>query len=155
MWDGIRVLAASDAKLRHYPPEDIRMGWFHAPHPFSSANAMLPFKQDQWWQMPYPAVFVKSPDGELWVVRCVAILLNEGRTWYTHWSRITLITTEDNVIPPPFRPAHVAEQPVASSAATSTASGTSPTPSLSGGTSSSDDETAYMIIPDVDLEALD
>ena len=158
VWDGIRVLAASDAKLRHYPPEDIRMGWFHAPQPFSFDNAMLPLEQDQWWQMPYPAVFVKL-DGVLWIVRCLAILLNKGKSWYTHWSRVTLLTTEDNVIPPPFRPAFAgglvsncggASQPAAHSASTSTASGTTTPRSLSEVPSSFADGTEFTVIEETD-----
>ena len=128
-----QALAALDAELRHYLPEDIRLGWFQAPQPFSKRNAQLPLERDQSWHMPYPAVFVKPLVGDLWIVRCLAILLNNGKTWYTHWSRVTLITTDDYVIPPSFRPAFAgwlargrggAPQPVASSASTSTASGT-------------------------------
>ena len=104
VWDGMRKLATFDDKLRQYLPEDIRLGWFQAPQPFSKRNAQLPLERDQWWQMPYPAVFVKL-DGVLWIVRCLAILLNNGKSWYTHWSRVTLITPEEHVFPPSFRPA--------------------------------------------------
>ena len=165
VWNGIKVLAASDAKLRQYPLEDIRMGWFHAPQPFSYDNAKLPIEQDQWWQMPYPAVFVKSGDGELWIVRCLAILLNNGKNWYTHWFRVTLLTTEDDVIPPPFRPPFAgwpayagwlfsnrggACQPAAKSTSTSTASGTSTPRSLPAETSSPGDGTDFTIIDETD-----
>ena len=80
VWDGIRELAAFDAKLRHYLPEDIRLGWFHAPQPFSKPNAQLPLERDQSRQMPYPAVFVKPLVGDLWIVRSLAILLNNGKS---------------------------------------------------------------------------
>ena len=108
--------------------------------------------------MAYPAVFVKL-DGELWIVRCLAILLNNGKNWYTHWSRVTLITTEDDVIPPPFRPAFAgcvfsnrggASQLAAHSASTSTASGTSTPRSLSEVTSSSADGTEFTVIEKTD-----
>ena len=158
VWDGLKMLAAFDAKLKDYPPEHIRMGWFHAPRPFSFDNAMLPLDQDQWWEMAYPAVFVQQ-DGELWIVRCLAILLNKGKSWYTHWSRVTLLTPEGNVIPPPFRPAFAgglfsnrggASQPAANSASTSTASGTSTPRSLSEVTSSSGDGTEFTVIEETD-----
>ena len=108
--------------------------------------------------MAYPAVFVKL-DGELWIVWCLAILLNKGKSWYTHWSRVTLLTTEDDVIPPPFRPAFAgglfsnrggASQPAAKSASTSTASGTSTPRSLAAATSSSGDGTDFTIIDETD-----
>ena len=102
VWNGIRELAVRDAALRHYPLENIQLGWFQAPQPFSKVNAQLPLERIQWLLIAYPAVFVKL-NGELWIVRCVATLLNNGKNWYTHWSRVTLITTEDDVIPPPFR----------------------------------------------------
>ena len=102
MWDGIKELAGSDAELRHYPLEDIRLGWPQAPQPFSFPNWQFALERDQWWQMPYPAVFVKR-GGDLWIVRCLAILLNNGKNSYTHWSRVTLIKTDDDVIPPSFR----------------------------------------------------
>ena len=108
--------------------------------------------------MAYPAVFVKL-DGELWIVWCLAILLNKGKGWYTHWSRVTLLTTEDNVIPPPFRPAFAgglvsncggASQPAAHSASTSTASGTSTPRSLSEVPSSSANGTEFTVIQEID-----
>ena len=154
VWNGIRELAARDAELGYYPLEDIRLGWFQAPQPFSKLNAQLPLERDQWWQMAYPAVFVKL-DGELWIVRCLAILLNNGKNWYTHCSRVTLLTTEDDVIPPPFRPAIAGwlfsnrggpSQRAANSASTSTASGTSTPRSLAASTSSSGDGTEFTII---------
>ena len=130
----------------------MRFGWFQAPQPFSRRNAELPLERDQWWQMPYPAVFVKW-NGDLWIVRCLAILLNNGKNWYTHWSRVTLITTDDYVIPLSFRLSFAgwlargrggAPQPVASSASTSTASGTSTPESFSAAISSSSDDIDYM-----------
>ena len=158
VWSGIRELAARDAALRHYQLENIQMGWFQAPQPFSKLNAQLPLDSDQWWQMAYPAVFVKL-DGELWIVWCLAILLNKGKGWYTHWSRVTLLTTEDNVIPPPFRPAFAGglvsniggvSQPAAHSALTSTASGTSTPRSLSEVPSSSANGTEFTVIEETD-----
>ena len=74
VWDGMRELANFDDKLRQYPPEDIRLGWFQAPQPFSKKNAELPLEQDQSRQLQYPAFFVKPPAGDLWIVRCLAIL---------------------------------------------------------------------------------
>lgn len=97
-------------------------------------NAELPLERDQCWLIAYSAVFVKL-NGELWIVRCLGILLDNGKNWYTHWSRVTLITTEDDVIPPPFRPAFArcvfsnrggASQLAAHSASTGTASGMAP-----------------------------
>ena len=133
--------------------------WFQAPQPFSKRNAQLPLERDQSWHMPYPAVFVKPLVGDLWIVRCLAILLNNGKNWYTHWSRVTLITTDEDVIPPSLHPAFAgglargrggAPQLAASSASTSTASGTSIPESFSAATSSSGDDTDCMIIPDTD-----
>ena len=158
VWSGIRELAARDAALRHYQLENIQLGWFQAPQPFSKLNAQLPLDRDQWWQMAYPAVFVKL-DGGLWIVWCLAILLNKGKGWYTHWSRVTLLTTEDNVIPPPFRPAFAgglvsnrggASQPAVHSASTSTASGTSTPRSLSEVPSSSANGTEFTVIQETD-----
>ena len=108
--------------------------------------------------MAYPAVFVKL-DGELWIVRRLAILLNNGKNWYTHRSRLTLITAEDDVIPPRFRSAFAgglfsnrggASQPAAKSASTSTASGTSTPRSLAEATSSSGDGTEFTVIEETD-----
>ena len=158
VWNGIRKLAARDAVLGDYPLEKIWLGWFQAPQPFSKPNARLPLERDQWWQMAYPAVFVKL-DGELWIVRCLAILLNHGKNWYTHCSRVTLLTTEDDVIPPPFGPAFAgwlfsnrggAFQSAANSASTSTSSGTSTPRSLAAATSSSGDCTAFNVIDETD-----
>jgi len=163
VWHGIRELAFRDVQLRRYPLDDMRLGWFQAPQPFSRRNAELPLERDEWWQMPYPAVFVKW-DGDLWIVRCLAILLNNGRNWYTHWSRVTFITSDDDVIPPSSGPASenglarkrdCAPQPVASSASTSTASGSSTSGSWSSAASCSDSDDAdcdddYMILPDDD-----
>ena len=93
-------------------------------------NAELPLERDQCWLIAYSAVFVKLIR-ELWIVRCLGILLDNGKNWYTHWPRVTLITTEDDVIPPPFRPAFArcvfsnrggASQLAAHSASTGTAS---------------------------------
>ena len=154
VWNGIRELAARNAALGHYQLENIQLGWFQAPQPFSKLNAQLPLESDQWWQMAYPAVFVKL-DGELWIVWCLAILLNRGRGWYSHCSRVTLLQTEENVIPPVFRPAFAgglvgnpggASPPGAHSASTSTASGTSTPRSLSEVTSSSADGTEFTVI---------
>ena len=98
-------------------------------------------------------------NGELWIVRCLGILLDNGKNWYTHWSRVTLITTEDDVTPPLFRPAFAgwlfsnrggASQPAAKSASTSTASGTSTPRSLSEVTSSSADGTEFTVIEKTD-----
>ena len=144
VWNGIRELAARDAALAYYLLQNIWLGWFQAPQPFSKPNARLPLERDQWWQMAYPAVFVKL-DGELWIVRCLAILLNNGKNWYTHCSRVTLLTTEDDVIPPPFRPA-IAGWPATNSGSTSTASGTSTPRSLAASASSSGDGTEFTII---------
>ena len=163
VWHGIRELASRDVQLRHYPLDDMRLGWFQAPQPFSRRNAELPLERDEWWQMPYPAVFVKW-NGDLWIVRCLAILLNNGRNWYTHWSRVTFITSDDDVIPPSSGPASEnglarkrdgAPQPAASSASTRTASGSSTPGSWSSAASCSDSDDAdcdddYMILPDDD-----
>ncbi|MDA8584074.1 hypothetical protein N9L68_07555 [bacterium] len=158
VWDGIKGLAGSGAELRHYPLEDIRLGWPQAPQPFSFQNAQLPLERDQWWQMPYPAVFVKR-DGDLWIVRCLAILLNNGKNWCTHWSRVTSITTDEDVMPPSLRLGYAggldcgpgrAPQIAASSASTSTAPGTSIDGSCSAATSSLGDDTDCMIIIDPD-----
>ena len=121
-------------------------------------NAELPLERDQCWLIAYSAVFVKL-NGELWIVRCLGILLDNGKNWYTHWSRVTLITTEDDVIPPPFRPAFArcvfsnrggASQLAAHSASTGTASGTSTPRSLSEVTSSSAHGTEFTVIEETD-----
>ena len=145
MWDGINQLAGSDAELWHYPLEDIPQGWFEAPQPFSNPKDQLPLERDEWWQMPYQADFV-TRGGDLWVVRRLAILLNNGKSSYAHWSTVTLITADDDVIPPLFRPASAG----AISASTSTASGTSTMALISAATSSSGDDTDYIIIPGTD-----
>ena len=121
-------------------------------------NAELPLERDQCWLIAYSAVFVKL-NGELWIVRCLGILLDNGKNWYTHWFRVTLITTEDDVIPPPFRPAFAgglvrnrggASQPAANSASTSTASGTSTPRSLSEVPLSSANGTEFTVIQEID-----
>ena len=99
----MRELATFDDKLRQYLPQDIRLGWFQAPQPFSKKNGELPLESDQSRQRQYPAFFVKPPAGDLWTVRRLAILLNRSKTWYAHWSRVTLITTDDDVMPPLLR----------------------------------------------------
>ena len=56
--------------------------------------------------MQYPAVFVYDPsDRGFWKVRCLAILINKGRDWYAHDSRVTLCEDDMSVIPPFLRPA--------------------------------------------------
>ncbi|MDA8583139.1 hypothetical protein N9L68_02875 [bacterium] len=119
MGDGIKEVAGSDANIQHDSLEEIRLGWFQSPQPFSRRHAQFPLERDQSWKMPYPAVFVKQ-DGDIWIVRRLAILLNNGKNGYTHWSRVTLITTDDDVTPPSFRIAFAS----AISSSTSTASGT-------------------------------
>ena len=145
-----------NVQLRYYPLEDIRLGWFQAPQPFSRRNAELPLERDDWWQMPYPAVFVKW-DRDLWIVRCLAILLNNGKNWYTHWSRVTFITSDDDVIPPSSGPASEnglarkrdgAPQPAASLASTRTPSGSSTSGSWSSAASCSDPGDDYEIPSD-------
>ncbi|MDA8609553.1 hypothetical protein N9L19_01405 [bacterium] len=140
VWDGIKQVAGSDAELFHYPLEGIRQGWSQAPQPLSKRDAQLPVERDQWWQMPYPAVFVKG-GGDIWIVRCLAILPNDGKHWYTHWSRVTLITTDDDVIPPSLRFASAG----AISASVPTASGTSTLEACSAANSYSGDDTDYII----------
>ena len=82
--------------------------------------------------------------------------MDAKRSWC---SRVTLLTTKDDVTPPPFRPAIVgwlfsnrggASQPAANSASTSTASGTSTPRSLAAATSSSRDGTEFMVIDETD-----
>ena len=156
VWRGIRELASRDVQLRNYPLDEMRFGWFQAPQPFSRRNAELPLERDEWWQMPYPAVFVKW-NGDLWIVRCLAILLNNGRNWYTHWSRVTFITSDDDVIPPSSGPAPEnglarkcdgALQPAASLASTRTPWGSSTSGSWSSGASCSDPGDDYEIPSD-------
>ena len=45
-------------------------------------NAELPLERDQCWLIAYSAVFVKLIR-ELWMVRCLGILLDNSKNWYT------------------------------------------------------------------------
>ena len=105
MWAGIRKLGARDDKVRHYRDEDIHFGWFQAPYPFKK-NAELPIIHGLKLHMQYPAVFVHDEtDVDFWKVRCLAILLNRGKDWYAHNSRVILCKDDMSVIPPSLRPA--------------------------------------------------
>ena len=56
--------------------------------------------------MQYPAVFVYDPsDGDFYKGRCLAILINRGKDWYAHNSRVILCEDDMSVIPPSLRPA--------------------------------------------------
>ena len=80
----------------------------------SRKNAELPIIHDLKLHMQYPAVFVKNekkqhmtekPEDILWKVRCLAILINRGKDWYAHNSRVILCKDDMSVIPPSLRPA--------------------------------------------------
>jgi hypothetical protein len=76
----------------------------------------------------------------------LGILLDNGKNWYTHWSRVTLITTEDDVSHHRFAQRLLA----ACSTSTGTASGTSTPRSLSEVTSSSAHGTEFTVIEETD-----
>ena len=91
IWSGMRRMLQEWVEVggqpAYYPPNELSLGWFTAPEPFSRANARLPVEPGRAQGFTYPAVFFYEQATNEYIMWCEHILLMRSRSWRARASR--------------------------------------------------------------------